>query len=166
MRNSAVIGLIAFLGSCQSPQGLDSSKPYTVALTYVADCPLSVRSSGAWMAISSSLPIDSFERWLFVGQSDRALSSLMNQSADRIIFAIDSARELGFTHYPMVQVWKGSAAAGQLLYRGPIDNIALATGQLRRQADTPYLQRFLTRLRNGESPTFEEYPVFGCYIEP
>lgn len=165
MKASAVVGLLAFLVSCQGTKIPDSSKPYTVAMTYVADCPLSVKSSGAWLSVSHSLPADSFERWLFVGECDRPLSKALQQSADRVLVNMDSALQLGFTHYPMVQIWKGSVFDGELLYRGPLNNGAISTGQTRIQADSNYVQAFLTRLRTGENPTFEEHAVYGCYIE-
>lgn len=164
MKASAVVGIMVFLVSCQGTQS-DSSKPYTVAMTYVADCPLSVKSSGAWLDLTLHLPTDSFERWLFVGECDRPLSKALHQSADRVVVNMDSALQLGFTHYPMVQIWRGSVFDGELLYRGPLDNGAISTGQTRIQADSNYVQAFLTRLRTGQNPTFEEHSVYGCYIE-
>lgn len=154
------------MGSCQSSESPDSTKSYSMALTYVSDCPLSVRSSGAWLNLTKNLPPDSFDCWLFVGESDRPLSRSMKASAHRIVWHMDSARALGFTHYPMLQIWKGSPSMGHLLYRGPIDNSATATGLTRVKADSLFVQDFLTRLRKGENPTFEEHTVYGCYIEP
>ncbi|MDA0685197.1 MAG: hypothetical protein O3C22_00045 [Bacteroidetes bacterium] len=166
MKANAVLVLLLFLGACQSPERIDSDKPYTVAMTYVADCPLSVKSSGVWLDLARNLPSDSFDRWLFVGECDRPLSAAMRASVDRMLGSLDSARSLGFTHYPMLQIWKGKPSSGRLLYRGPLDNSARATGQTRVKADSLFVHDFLTRLRKGENPTFESHTVYGCYIEP
>ena len=166
MKANAVLALLFFTGACQSPERIDSGKPYTVAMSYVADCPLSVKSSGVWLDLTQNLSPDSFDCWLFVGDSDRPLSAAMAASAHRIFGNLDSAKKLGFTHYPMLQIWKGKPSSGRLLYRGPLDNSAKATGQMRVKADSFYVQDFLTRLRRGENPTFESHTVYGCYIEP
>ncbi|MFM1897777.1 MAG: hypothetical protein RL577_17 [Bacteroidota bacterium] len=166
MRANAVLALVCAFGACQSPKSPNLPKLYSVALTFVSDCPLSVRSSGAWLNLTQNLPSDSFDTWLFIGESDRPLSTSMKTSAQHLVRNIDSARILGFTHYPMVQIWKGSPMNGQLLYRGPIDNSATATGVARVKPDSLFVQNFLTRLRKGEKPTFEEHTVYGCYIEP
>ena len=75
MKANAVLALLFFTGACQSPERIDSGKPYTVAMSYVADCPLSVKSSGVWLDLTQNLPPDSFDCWLFVGDSDRPLSA-------------------------------------------------------------------------------------------
>lgn len=166
MKANSVLGLLFLLGSCQGPEQVDSDKPYTVAMTYVADCPLSVKSSGTWLDLARNLPDDSFDRWLFVGECDRPLSAAMKASFDRVVLNMDSARSLGFTHYPMLQIWKGKPSSGRLLYKGPLDNSAKGTGQTRMKADSFFVQDFLTRLRKGENPTFESHTVYGCFIEP
>jgi len=170
------IALIASLMlACQSPvrepqqdvslANSAANKPYAIGLSYSADCPLSVSVSGDWMQLMSDLPLDSFERILFLSTPGGSISAPLTASVDRIVKDLDTARQLGFTHYPMVQIWELGISSWKPLYRGPLDNRSVQTGRSRLAPDSAFVRHYLTRLRTGQSPTFEMRTVSGCYLE-
>jgi len=150
--------------SKQSIDSFLSSSPYTVIITYSEDCPFCIRYTETIRELNRKLP-QNFKLYLLKVLEDEnwdfqdeylPSSELLNRNKKYLISSYD------LMVYPEAIVLD---SAGNMLYKGKIDDRAHETGVVKTVVTHEYLKNAIDEISIGSVKYQTETKALGCFIE-